>query len=53
MFTFDFIFENAKFDYTCYVTQTVYFLSSPFGGKPIEISKGQFEQYCAEHKDEL
>ena len=47
------IFEGAKFDYTCYVTQTVYYLSSPFGGKPVEISKGQFEQYCAEHKDEL
>lgn len=47
------IFEGAKFNYDCYVTQTVYFLSSQYGGGPIEISKGQFEQYCAEHKDEL
>ena len=30
-----------------------YFIESYYSSVPIEITKDQFEQYCAEHKNEL
>ena len=45
------MFEGAKFDEKMTVIEPIYFLSTKYGFT--EISKNQFEQYCAEHKDEL
>ena len=45
------VFEGADFDINITVIQPVYYLSNNYG--IVEISKNQFEQYCAEHKDEL
>lgn len=45
------MFEGAKFDEKMTVIEPTYFLSTKYGFT--EISKNQFEQYCAEHKDEL
>ena len=45
------VFEGADFDIDITVVEPVYYLSSSYG--MIEISKNQFEQYCAEYKNEL
>lgn len=45
------MFEGAKFDEKMTVIEPTYFLSTKYGFT--EISKNQFEQYCAEHKDKL
>lgn len=45
------MFEGAKFDEKMTVIEPIYFLSTKYGFT--EISKNQFEQYCAEHKDKL
>ena len=45
------IFDCVKFDIQSTVIEAIYFLSTKNGMS--EITKSLFEQYCAEHKDEL
>lgn len=47
------IYQEAKLQLGKAESQIMYFLNAWSNDGIAEISKGQFEQYCAEHKDEL